>query len=179
MRSKIFIFTAIALFSISMLGCGGNTPTANNAAANNTAANGNTNSPVETKTPAPVETTNNAPTLTPVFKAFCDAKIKKDETALRKVYSADTIKNFESQMKDEKVTSLVKFLEDEKVTAKLCEISNEVITGDKAVALIMYDSYPKGLKVQFVKENGEWKMTTQAPDFDAIKPSGAPSNTAK
>ena len=63
------------------------------------------------KSDAPEATTNNAPTLTPVFKAYCDAWVKNDEAALRKVYSSDTLKGFEAEMKEDKAKSLIKFLE--------------------------------------------------------------------
>ena len=159
-------------------GRGGNAP-ANSNNGNTNVANGNTNNPLEPTKATPEQTTNNAPTLTPVFKAYCDAWVKGDEAALRKVYSSDTIKYFEGQMKDEKQKSLLKFLEDDKVTGKVCEVRNEVITGDSAVAEIRADAYPNGIKITFVKENGEWKMTNKSPAIDAVKQTTANSNTAK
>jgi hypothetical protein len=139
----------------------------------------NSNNPLETtkKTPEPVN--NNAPTLTPVFKAYCEAKIKNDEAGLRKIYSQATIKHFEEEMKKEKIKSLTKFLDVDKVTDKLCEITNEKITGDRAIARIKYDSYPNGIDVVFVKENGEWKMTDESPTFQAVKPSNTNTSAAK
>ena len=166
MRTKSLIFSAIFLVSIISFGCGG-------APTTNTTANGNANS-AETKPADP--NANAAPTLTPVFKAYCDAWVKKDEAALRKVYSADTLKDFEADMKAEKIKSLLKFLEDDAVSGKICEVRNEVITGDKAVAEIRADAYPNGIKIVFVKEDGEWKITTRSPDVDAVKPAAA--NTA-
>ena len=62
------------------------------------------------------------------------------------------------------------YLEDDAVSGKICEARNEVITGDKAVAEIRADSYPYGIKVEFVKENGEWKLTNKYPNIDAVKP---------
>ena len=167
MRTKALIFSALFLVSVVSFGCGG-------APNTNTAANGNSNSP----TPAADVATNNAPTLTPVFKAYCEAWVKKDEAALRKVYSADTIKYFESEMKEEKIKSLIKFLEDDAVTGKICEVRNEVITGDKAIAEIRADAYPNGIKIEFVKEGGEWKMTNKSPALDAVKPNAANSAPA-
>jgi hypothetical protein len=78
-------------------------------------------------------------------------------------------------MKAENIKTLVKFLEDDLVTAKLCEVRNEQITGDTATAEIRFETYPNGIKVLFKKENGEWKLTNQAPGVTA--PSN--SNTAK
>jgi len=167
MRTKALIFSAIFLVSVISFGCSG-------APNTNTVANGNSNN--DAKTPAADAMTNAAPTLTPVFKAYCEAWVKKDEAALRKVYSADTIKYFESEMKEEKIKSLIKFLEDDAVTGKICEVRNEEITGDKAIAEIRADAYPNGIKIEFVKEGGEWKMTNKSPALDAVKPNAA--NTA-
>src|SRR5206468_7036376 len=156
MRGPLTFSLAIISTAVIMSGCGGGTPNTNVANTNaNTAAN-NSNNPLDTKKATPEQETNNAPTLTPVFKAYCEAKIKNDEAALRKIYSEATLKHFEAEMKEEKIKSLTKFLEIDRVTDKLCEISNERITGDRAVAHIRYDSYPNGIDVVFIKENGEW-----------------------
>jgi hypothetical protein len=179
MRSRLSILLALSVTAVTLTGCGGGSNVPANGANNAAPANANTSNPLETKTPAPEQTTNDAPTLKPVFKAYCDAKIKGDEAALRKVYSAKTIANFEQQMKDDKVKTLVKFLETDKVTAKLCEIRNEQINGERAIAEITVESYPKGIKVVFVKENGEWKLTNEAPTFESMKANRAMANAAK
>jgi len=95
--------------------------------------------------------------------------MKKDEAAIRKIYSQDTIKFFETQMKSEKVPSLMKYLENDKIE-KICEARNEQITGDKGIAEIRADWCPNGLKVEFVKENGEWKLTNKSQALDLKKP---------
>src|SRR5262245_47222811 len=93
---NLFLIVSILGFAI---GCGGTGP-ANNAPANNAAAPpANSNNVLQTTTPTPESTTNNAPTLTPVYKAYCAAVVKKDDAAIRKYYSADTLKSFEEQMK--------------------------------------------------------------------------------
>jgi hypothetical protein len=167
MRSQFkYLSLAVFLLAFLMSGCGGvATPmnsTNSNAVANT--ANANTGNPLETKKAEPEKVTNNAPTLTPVFKAYCDAWVKNDEAALRKVYSQSTIKFFEDQMKKEKAKSLTKFLEStDKVSGNPCEVTNEKIEGDKAQALIRSNKYPNGIEIVFVKENGEWKMTNESP----------------
>jgi len=182
MRNKYIGLLFILGLSVLSAACGGN---ANNATVPNTnnnanAANGNANSPLETQKKTPEAVTNDAPTLTPVIKAYCAAMIKGDEAALRKIYSSDTIADFEKQMKEDKVKTLVKFLEDDKMSGTPCEATNEKIDGDSATAFMITDKYPKpGLKVKFVKQNGEWKLTNVAPDFDAVKNAAANSNTAK
>ena len=174
MKLNILAIFSIIILSAFIGACGGNTPP-NNAPVNNGNANvpqTNVNSPVAVTTPTPATTTNDAPTLSPVYKAFCAAFAKKDEAAIRKVYSAETLKNFEEQMKDNNIKSLLKFLEDDD-PAGTCSVKNEVITGDKAVGELVARAYPNGFKIVFVKENGEWKMTNQSPTFDAVKPSTA------
>ncbi len=164
-----------------MLGCGSGPANTGNTGNTNAASN----NPLETTKPAAETVTNDAPTLTPLFKSYCEAKLKKDEAGLRKIFSQGTIKSFEEQMKEDKIKTLVEFLEDEKVSEKLCDVKNEKITGDTAVAKIFIDSYPNGLDVYFEKENGEWKMTNKSPTFEAAKQaksdasSDANSNTVK
>lgn len=172
MRSQITFCFAVILFGASLLACGGPpaNPVGGNAnTANTTTANTNT---LEPKKAEPEKVTNNAPTLTPVFKAFCEAWVKNDEAALRKVYAQETIKLFETQMKADKAKNLIKYLEDaDRVSGTPCEVTNEKIDGDTAVATIHSDKYPRGIPVVFVKENGEWKMTNRSPVLDNMKPS--------
>lgn len=155
MKSRNFIFLTITAAAIFAVGCGGS--------ATNTANNANT-APVANANTAPKdENANAAPTLTPVFKAYCEAMVRKDEAALRKIYSAETLKYIESEMKADKIPTLLKYLEDEQMTGKLCEVKNEKITGDKATAKIVADPYPNGIEIEFVKEGGEWKITNRSP----------------
>ena len=161
------IFFTVIISAVLFAGCG---PTSPNTATNsNAATNGNSNNPLETSTPTPEQTVNAAPTLSPLFKAYCAAMDRKDEAAIKKLYSSDTLKNFEEQMKEEGIKSLTKFLENDKL-GKKCEIRNEEIKGDMAVAEIRGDSYPNGIKAVFVKENGEWKLTNKSPALDNMKP---------
>lgn len=176
MQRNFLQFVLMAALASMIAACGGTAP-ANSGNAN--AAANNSNDPLATTKPAKEPTTNNAPTLTPVFKAYCDAWAKNDEAALRKVYSSDTIKLFETQMKEEKTKSLIKFLEADKISGTPCEVTNEDIKGDSAVANIISNVYPNGIKVVFVKENGEWKLTNRSPAVEPAKSIPANSNAAK
>ena len=176
MQRNFLQFVLMAALASMIAACGGTAPA--NSGNGNAAAN-NSNDPLATTKPAKEATTNNAPTLTPVFKAYCDAWVKNDEAALRKVYSSDTIKLFEAQMKEEKAKSLIKFLEADKISGTPCEVTNEDIKGDTAIANIISNVYPNGIKVVFVKENGQWKITNRSPALDAVKPTTTNSNTAK
>ncbi len=160
--------------AIGSFACGGTGPANNPLSAAPVAPNANSGDPLATKTAPPEATTNEAPTLTPVFKAYCDAWVKNDEAALKKVYSADTLKSFETQMKAEKAKSLMKFLEDDRVSGTPCEVRNEKITGDTAVAEIRANKFPNGIKVTFVKEKDGWKLTNKYPALDT----GAKSDSA-
>lgn len=185
MNFKIIFFSITLIFTAIFTGCGGTESTNSSNQANKNvnvpteninAANGNVITTTK-KTPEP--TTNEAPTLAPVFKAYCDAKTKKDEAALRKVYSAKTLQQFEEEMKAEGEKSLVKYLEIDQVSNKLCEIRNEKIEGDTAVAEIKTEGMPNGVNIVFVKENGEWKLTNKIPNFEDMKKSADNSNSAK
>lgn len=168
MQFKTLVLTSIGAAAIFAAGCGGSTEgpanKANTNASNANAVVTNSNNPLAATTPARETTTNDAPTLTPVYKAYCAAVVKKDEAGLRKVYSTDTIKFFEEEMKADGVKSLIEYLADDQVTNELCEARNETITGDTAVAEIRSAGYPNGIKVVFVKEGGEWKLTNRSPE---------------
>lgn len=164
MKTYLLITAILAAFLLS--GCGSDSNTvANNAGPNkNTAPVNNNGGSLTPTTPTPDATSNNAPTLTPVYKAYCAAWVKKDEAALRKIYSSDTIAHFEKTMKEDGIKSLVDFLSDDKASNELCEARNEKITGDTATAEVKTLGYPNGILVVFVKENGEWKLTNRRPE---------------
>ncbi|HEY8562009.1 MAG TPA: hypothetical protein VIL74_16675 [Pyrinomonadaceae bacterium] len=182
MRFQILTFCTIGIFSLLSTGCpGGEQPKANTNSINgqtNATAPRNTSGLETNKTPTEA-TVNDAPTLKPVFTAYCDAMTRKDEAAIRKVYSAATLKSLEEDMKAENEKSLVKYLEADRVSNKLCEIRNEKIEGETAVAEVKTEGAPNGFKVKFVKENGEWKLTNEFPDFNAVKDSTKNANAAR
>jgi hypothetical protein len=163
---NLLLPTALAAVTL-ISACGGSTetPNANTTGSNaNRAANINKVDPIAAKTAAPEATTNNAPTLTPVYKAYCAAWETKDDKALRNIYSSDTIRDFERQMKEDKVRSLGEFLAEDNASTSLCEVRNEKITGDTATAEVRTKGYPNGITVVFVKENGAWKLTNRRPE---------------
>jgi hypothetical protein len=122
MRFQTLIFCTILTFSILLTGCPADEqPKANTNAPANQTTGGNSNAANSTlstsKTPTEA-TTNDAPTVAPVFKAYCDAMTKKDEAALRKIYSQGTLRAHEADMKAENEKSLVKYLEADRVSNK-------------------------------------------------------------
>ena len=170
----MYKFTIVILLSVAIGACGGGTAN-NTAIAVNTSNVANTNvantkpDPLGATTPTPALTTNNAPTLTPVYKAYCAAFVKKDEAALRKIYSKDTIRYFESEMKADGEKTLMQHLETDRASNELCEVRNEQISGDTAIAEIRTTGYPNGMKIIFVKEDNEWKLTNRSPEVPAAK----------
>jgi hypothetical protein len=181
MRFYIFLLTVTLFFTA----CGGNdTPknTANTAkpANGNVATNGaNINQPPTTApnnnqiiTTPKVEAPklNEAQTLASVVKAYGEALKTKNDGALRKVLSASTIKSWEDEMKSEGKTKLAEYIaSSEYVEGKPYEVRNEEVKGDEAVAEIKGGSFGVWSKIKFVKENGEWKMTDESPEFEGVK----------
>lgn len=165
---KRAIYYSVIASALLISACGESPNTNSNNAATNRPANNNVNTngvPVLTPTtPTPEATANNAPTLTPVYKAYCAAWVKKDEAALRKIYSSDTIADFEKKMKADGVKTLSDYLSDDKASNELCEVRNEKFTGDTATAEVKTLGYPNGITAVFVKENGEWKLTNRLPE---------------
>ena len=160
MNVKITLVASVIFVSAFLTACGTSGPanSVNSDAVVVNTANNNANA-VAVSTPTPQAVTNNAPTLTPVYKAYCAAMVKKDEAAVRRLYSADTIKFFEEEMKADGIKTLTEYLSTDQVSNELCEVANERITGDRAIGNIKSKGYPNGMDVVFVKEGGEWKLT--------------------
>jgi len=118
-------------------------------------------------TPTPVATVE-AVTLKPLIAEFCKARQNKDEAALRKLYSAATLKNLIAETRAEGKRSITEYLEIEPVGDN-CSVVNERIVGKTGEATVITESYPKGVRWTFVKEGGDWKLTDQSSDFDKVK----------
>jgi hypothetical protein len=180
-QKSIFLLASFILLTLSGCSSGdaptntANTNAANaNAARTNAAAN-NTNNPLATTKKAQEETVNKAETIAPVVAAYCDAMRKKDDAALRKLYARASLQKFEADMKAENEKSLAEYLSTEPV-GNLCEVRNEQVVGDKALAEIRTETYPNGIKYNFVKEDGAWKLTHESPEFQSVRQSSGNSN---
>lgn len=176
-------FYTLLFFTIFLIGCGNSeTPvnTTNTKTINTNAATANADNPLNTTRAPEIATTNNAPTLAPVVQNYYAALQKKDDAALRKIYSRETLKSLEADMKSENKTSLVEFITElEPVPDKPFETRNEQIQGDTAIAEMRGGSYPNGIKIKFVRENGEWRLTNESPEIQSVRQSTANSNSAK
>jgi hypothetical protein len=149
------------------------TPKNSNVNAGNTTLTakpeGNSGSLATTKIPEAPKV-NDSESIKPVLLAHFEALSKKDEAGLRKVYSAETLKSFEADMKADKIATLVAFIADSEPNLKQSyEVRNEEIKGDSAIAEIKGGSFGVWTKMKFVKEGGTWKMTNESPEFDEIK----------
>jgi hypothetical protein len=183
MRYQTLLFITILSFSIIFAACGGNQPannsTNNNAVVSNTVAANNSNGSLPTNKKPEAATANNAPTIAPVVTAYYEAWKKNDDAALKKVFSQETLKVFEADMKEDKETSLAKWMsKNETAPEKPFEVRNEKIEGETAVAEIKGGSYAVWTPFKFVRENGEWKMTNQSPDFEDVKKSASDAKPA-
>ena len=170
-------FATIFVFSIFFLGCNEiSTNTANSNSTNLNAAKTNAANPLAANRAPEEATVNKAETIKPVVNAFCEAVRRKDDAALRKIYSQAALKSLEADMREEKQTSLAEYLSSEPVGDN-CEVRNEKIQSERAIAEVRTETYPNGVKMYFVKENGEWKMTNESPEIQSVKQSA--SNAAK
>ena len=183
MRFRFIIFTTISAAALLSSACTSDAPANSaNVAANKTAnvAAVNSENPLTTTKTPEAATANAAPTLAPVVLAYYEALKAKNDAALQRVYSRETLKSLQADMKDEKKTSLAEFItETEPAPDKPFEVRNEQIQGDSAIAEMRGGSYPNGIKVKFVKENGEWKLTNESPEFESVKQSAANSAAPK
>jgi len=176
-------FFILLFLTVFLIGC--STSENSNTAINTkpSAANSvtsNADNPLNTTKAPEAATTNNAPTLVPVVEAYYAALKTKNDAALKKIYSQETLKSLEADMKSEKKTSLSAFITElEPVPDRPFEVRNEQIQGDTAIAEMRGGSYPNGIKIKFVRENGEWKMTNESPEIQTVKQSASNSNSAK
>ena len=181
MRFQILLFIAILSFLFIFAGCEKQPATDNaveNKTVNTNAVAANSSGLSTTKAPE-TATINAAPTIAPVVQSYYDALKKKDDAGLRKVFSQSTLKSIAADMKEEKKTSLTDFISElEPAPAQPFEVRNEKIEGDTGVAEIKGGSYAVWTPLKFVRENGEWKMTDESPDFDSLEKSTA-TNSAK
>jgi hypothetical protein len=177
-QKHFILFGIFTLFTFAGCNSATNTPTntATTTNANSTDANAvraNADNPFNTTKKAEEATTNKAETVAPVVAAYYQALRKKDDAALRKIYSRETLQSLEADMKEEGAKSLAAFITElEPVPDQPFEVRNEEDKGDTAIAELRGGAYPNGIKIKFVKENGEWKMTNESPEFQSVKQTG-------
>ena len=165
------LFLALSIGAVAA-GCAGgpaaNAPT--NTAASQPAAE---SSPREQRTPTAVAVANDAPPAavtdnspagsqdspSATYKTAYSIRQKKDVQSLKQVMSRDTLTYFAEIGKAQKKSldqTLALLVEQEQ--APKAETRNERINGDRAV-LEFKDASGKWLPMDFVKEDGVWKIT--------------------
>ncbi len=143
-----------------------------NAANSNTAsspANGNAATSANTATAPAGDNTSTAGTPTAAYMAAYTARKNADLPALKKLLSKDLLEFFaEIGGMGEKKQTLDELLIElcEKPQAPTAEARNERITGDKATIEYL-DEYGNWSPMEFVKEDGVWKLTIEMPEKDA------------
>lgn len=160
-----------------------NTNTASNQAANK--AMTNANSATITATPSTPTganaTTDEAGTPTAAYKAAYAARKNKDVPALKKLMSKDILEFFteigglgeKKQTVDELLMELC-----EKPQAATAEARNEKINGDKATIEYL-DEKGGWSPMEFVKENGQWKLTIEKPEEGEVINESDPKGKGK
>ncbi len=167
MRFQNYIYFGLILtFSIFFAACEP-TPEKTGNTSNTTNKNAVTNTATTKPTPAMMPKVNEADTIKPVIEAYYQALVKKDDAALRKVYSQAALKELDGLAKSDKAKNLVEFIESyEPTPIEKLEIRNEKIEGDTGFAELKGGSLENWTKTKFVKENGEWKF---APQSESMK----------
>jgi len=160
------LFPIILLSSLLITGCG----KSDNQSATESATGGVQQDETVASAPAgkSEETANQADTVAPTIKAYCDAMTRKSDGALRAVYSSSSLKELDAKIKSGGYKGLADYFEAEQVSNRLCEVRNEVITGDIAIAELKTEGAPNGFKVKLIREGGAWKLTTESPELDAV-----------
>lgn len=163
----------VAVLSVASSSCqkseNNNSPV--NQPANTSAANAN--APANNAAPAPAN--NSAGSPSDAYKAAYAARKNKDVPALKRLMSKDILEFFteiaglgeKKQTVDELLMELC-----EKPQAATAEVRNEKINGDKAT-LEFLDDKGEWLPMEFVKEDGAWKLTFE-PEMDEPDDKKAP-----
>ncbi len=113
---------------------------------------------------APENLVNSAQTLRPTFVRYCSALANRNSNELRKLFSRSALADFERVMAEDGTTDLAEFVSvGVSSKGRICEIKNEQIKGNLAVAEVKMDEFPLGVRFLFSKENGEWKISNRAP----------------
>lgn len=162
------ILTIVLGVVVSAAGCGGGsvTPTGgtNTNAANANAVPPATNSNLEPIKKPDAATINNAPTLAPVVQTYYEALKKKDDALIKSVMSQAFIKSVETDMKEEKKTSIAAYMaEFDAIPEKPVEVRNEKIEGNDGVAELKGGTYINWTPFAFINEDGKWKFTGGSP----------------
>jgi Putative lumazine-binding len=100
-------------------------------------------------------------TPTATFTAFYEASKKRDAVAVKKMFSKKTLELFEIQAKERNKTVEEMFktgMEQKPMPDKMPATRNEKINGNDATLEIQDEKSGKWEPLNFVKEDGQWKI---------------------
>jgi hypothetical protein len=152
------ITITLLLVMLFLAACGQSQAPANNAGAQTPSS-----SPAaQSSTPAPARAASAYDLSSPMktFTSFYEAAKKKDAAGIRSVLSKDDLAEMERIAKEQKMSiddSFKPFYQD--VPAQLNEMRNEQINGEKATLEIKDNERGAWETINFVKEDGQWKIT--------------------
>ncbi len=173
---RIQFYILLIVFAMSFSSCGGTEEQSGNSTSNTSVQSTPASTPEPSRprelasdisTPTPVATVE-AVTLKPLIDTFCKARRENDEAALRRLYSAATVRSLLAYAKKDGKTSISAYLASEPVGNK-CSVVNERIVGNTGEATVITETYPNGVRWTFIKENNEWKITEESSDFTNVK----------
>ena len=169
MKLRIAAFAAVALAAITLLvGCNKGASNANSTNSNSTSNAGPTASPT-TKPTGTTTTGNGAGTPTEAFTTYYNAIKNNDAAAVKALFSKATLKALEDQAKATNKSDDDVFKEglesaSKDIPATLPETRNEKINGDHATLEIKDDKKGTWDTINFIKEDGQWKLSFSGPE---------------
>lgn len=176
---KVYTTVSVLALAAVIAACGGTTTTPNVNSGSNAAANTTNSAPTNVAAAntdgvrkPEAATTNNAPTLGPVFLAYYDALRKKDDIAVRSLLSADLLRKWEADLKEQNRKDLSVFIaEIEDLNAKI-EVRNEEINGNKAFIEVKGGVYVNWSSIGLVNEGGKWKLSNESKEIQRVDSQG-------
>jgi Domain of unknown function (DUF4878) len=166
MRKRFAVLTAFTLATaITLLtGCSKATSNSNSTNANTVNASASPTAtitqPSATSTPI---TGNSGPTPADAFATYYEAIKRKDDAAIKNLFSKKTLETMEEQARksNKTVDAVIKQgLEEigKDLPAEVPKMRNEKVEGDKATLEVRDEQKDKWELVHFVKEDGQWKL---------------------
>ncbi len=167
--TKFLTLITAVLFILGGMNACNQTTENKNTTANQTNANNasnanqtNANKPEANKTEADKPASSSLATPSDAYKAAYNARQKKDLEGLKKAMSKAALEFFtmmgDGKTPDEGLKQLI-----ERPQAATAETRNEIIVGDKAKLEYLNEKNSWG-PMDFVKEDGDWKLTIPKPD---------------
>lgn len=162
-------FTAVAMTAFIFGGLTACQTAENKNSATNKAAT-NVNAAINAATPAPSTSSNASGTPSDAYKAAYAARKNKDIDALKKIMSKDVLEFLTmiggaDEKKKKSLDDMLRELCDQPQAAT-AEARNEKIDGDKATVEYL-DDEGQWRPMDFVKEDGAWKLTIDKADKDS------------